>query len=138
MTRQTRLFLFTILAFSLAIVLIVYRYEYLLKEYRKPQTPDLGRVAGGKPTSKQYMAAEIIEMIRKSKEYIGDSITIFDNGDITSSNEKLQGTIAAVLNSKDNMNIVYSNANTNKLPLQYNVYVLAATYYRQQYADEFK
>jgi hypothetical protein len=138
MTRQTRLFLFTILIFSLAIVLIVYRYESLLKEYRKPQTPDLGSVVGGQPTNKQYTAAEIIDMIKKSKEYLGDSITIFDNGDIVSSNGKFQGTIAAVLNSKDNMNIVYSNANNNKLPLQYNVYVLAATYYRQQYAEEFK
>jgi len=54
-----------------------------------------------------------------------------------SSNGKFQGTIHAVISSKDNMDIVTGNMNVNKLPVQYNIYVLSATYYRDQYASEF-
>ena len=121
----------------MAIAIIVYRYEQLLGRQKKEQV-SLGAVPGGQPSNKQYTAAEIIDLIKKSKEYLGDSITIFDNGDITSSNSKFQGTLQAVINSKDNMDIVQNNAKTNRLPLQYNVYVLAAIYYRQQYASEFE
>lgn len=77
-------------------------------------------------------------MIKSSKEYLGDSITIYENGKIQSSNEKFFGTINAVLESEANMALVKSNCNANNLPLQYNIYVLAATFYRQQYPEEFK
>ncbi|HEY0680394.1 MAG TPA: hypothetical protein VGD17_19060 [Chitinophagaceae bacterium] len=138
MSRQSKILLFTIIVFAIALVLIVYRYESLLKEYKTAQKPSLGTITGGLPSNKEYTASEIIHLIKSSKEYIGDSITLYDNGDMLSSNGKFQGTIAAVINSKDNMDIVYSNTKNNKLPLHYNIYVLAATYYRQQYADEFK
>jgi hypothetical protein len=36
------------------------------------------------------------------------------------------------------MGIVKSNMQSNKLPLQYNIYRLAAYYYRQQYPEEVK
>jgi hypothetical protein len=137
MSKQRRLFLFTIIFFCITIAMIVYRYEYLLKQQNK-ERQQWSAVLGGYPSAKQYTAAEIIDLIKKSKEYMGDSITIFDNGEMTSSNGKFQGTIAAVLNSKDNMKIVMDNVKTNKLPMQYNVYLLAASYYRQQYSDEFK
>jgi hypothetical protein len=137
MSKPYKLLLFTILVSSVTIAIVVYRYEHLLARYKK-QEQNLGAVPGGRPSDKQYTAAEIIDLIKKTKEYLGDSITIFDNGDILSSNSKFQGTIRAVIESKDNMDIVRNNAKTNRLPLQYNVYVLAATYYRQQYASEFK
>jgi len=137
MSKPYKLLLFTTILFSVAITIIVYRYEQLLSRQKKEQH-SLGNVLGGTPSNKQYTAAEIIDLIKKSNEYIGDSITIFDNGDITSSNGKFQGTLKAVIDSKDNMDIVRNSANTNRLPLQYNVYVLAATYYRQQYASEFE
>jgi hypothetical protein len=136
MSKPYKLLLFTIIISIVAIAVIVFRYEQLLSRQKK-QEQNLGAVLGG-PSNKQYTAAEIIDMIKKSKEYLGDSITIFDNGDITSSNGKFQGTIKAVIESKDNMDIVRNNAKTNRLPLQYNVYILAATYYRQQYASEFE
>ncbi len=140
MTKPYRLLLFCILIFSIASAVIVYRYEFLLSELREEhqKTQNLGKVKGGFDSDKEYSATEIIELIKKSKEYIGDSITIFDNGDILSSNGKFQGTLSAVINSKDNMNIVHNNAKSNRLPLQYNVYVLAALYYRQQYPAEFE
>lgn len=137
MSKPYKLLLFTILVSSLTIAIIVYRYEHVLARYKK-QEQSLGAVLGGQPSDKQYTATEIIGLIKKSKEYLGDSLTIFDNGDILSSNTKFQGTIKAVIESKDNMDIVRNNARTNGLPLQYNVYVLAATYYRQQYASEFR
>src|SRR5215211_9125426 len=120
MSKPYKLLFFTIIISIVAIAVIVYRYEQLLSRQKK-QEQNLGAVLGGQPSNKQYTAAEIIDMIKKSKEYLGDSITIFDNGDITSSNGKFQGTIKAVIDSKDNMDIVRNNAKTNRLPLQYNV-----------------
>ncbi|MGB8194547.1 MAG: hypothetical protein WCF67_21625 [Chitinophagaceae bacterium] len=136
MNKHQKLLLFTVILFSLAIILIVYRYETLLQTQNKEQT--LRNIKDWMPSSKEYTAAEVIELIKNSKEYIGDSISIYVSGDIVSFNKKFQGTLAAVINSKDNMDIVRSSTGINKLPFQYNVYVLAATYYRRQYADEFK
>ena len=136
MNKHTKLLLFTIILSTLVISIIVYRYEFLIKELKKEQS--YGNVKGGTAFDKEYSAKEITDLIRSCKEYIGDSITIFDNGKMSSSNVKFQGTLNAVFDSKDNMDIVKSNMNTNRLPLQYNVYTLAATYYRQQYPDEFK
>ncbi len=138
MSKPYKLLLFTVIIFSLAIAIIVYRYERLLSKEEKEPGQGLGSVLGGQPTSKQYTVTQIIDLIKNSKEYIGDSITIFDNGDITSSNDKFQGTLQAVINSKDNIEIVRGSAKNNKLPLQYNAYVLAATYYRRQYPAEFE
>lgn len=136
MSKPYKLLLFTIIVSAVTISIIVYRYEQLLS--RQKNEEQLSRVPGGTPANVQYTAAEIIDLIKKTKEYLGDSITIFEDGEITSSNGKFQGTIKAVTDSKDNMNIVRNNIKTNRLPLQYNVYVLAATYYRQQYASEFE
>ena len=140
MSKPYKLLLFTIVVFSIAIAVIVYRYEFLISKYKEAQqkTQNLGIVKGGADSDKEYTAPEIIELIKKSNEYIGDTVTIFDNGDLVTSNSKFQGTIMAVINSKDNMDIVRNNAKTNRLPLQYNVYLLAATYYRQQYPTEFE
>ena len=140
MSKPYKLLLFTIIIFSVAIAIIIYRYEFLISKYKEAQqkTQNLGNVKGGADSDKEYTASEIIELIKKSNEYIGDTVTIFDNGDLVTSNSKVQGTIMAVINSKDNMDIVRNNAKTNRLPLQYNVYLLAATYYRQQYPTEFE
>ena len=140
MSKPYKLLLFTIIIFSVALAVIVYRYEFLISKYKEEQqkTQNLGSVKGGAASDKEYTAPEIIELIKESNEYIGDTVTIFDNGDIVTSNSKFQGTIMAVINSKDNMDIVRNNAKTNRLPLQYNVYILAATYYRQQYPSEFE
>lgn len=142
MSKPYKLLLFTILVAVVTIAIIVFRYEQLLaRQTRQEQGQGLGPVLGGQSSGALHTnstAAEIIALIKKSKEYIGDSITIFDNGDIITSNQKFQGTIKAITGSKDNMDIVRNNARINKLPLQYNVYVMAATYYRQQYASEFQ
>jgi hypothetical protein len=124
-----------ILFFLAVIVLIIYRYERLINEVRKEVRFD--RVDGVVSAEKKYTAQEIIALIKSSKEYINDSITIFNDGKMNSDNQKFQGTIMNVIESKDNMEIVKSNMNTNKLPIQYNIYILAATYYRWQYPAEF-
>ena len=133
MRRESKLLLFTIICFSVAIILIIYRYEGLLKSAEKA-----GEAEVSAPAAKKYAAAEIIQQIKTSKEYLGDSVTILDNGDLLSSNGKFQGTISAIVNGRDNMNTVKINTQVNKLPLQVNIYRLAATYYRMQYPDEFK
>lgn len=134
MKKTRKLFFFIITFFIVLIALIIYRYERLLVQTRKEVRFD--SVAGGSPGARQFNAQEIIALIRQSKEYLGDSVTIFENGDMKSNNNKFQGTIQAVISSKDNMDVVKSNMASNKLPLQYNIYVLAATYYRNQYASE--
>ena len=140
MSKPYRLLLFFSVFFCLIIGVVVYRYEFQLRKLKEEheKTQNLGSVKGGVQSDKEYTATDIIDLIHKSNEYIGDTVTIFDNGDMLSSNGKFQGTIAAVVNSKDNMDIVRNNAKSNRLPLQYNVYILAATYYRQQYPTEFK
>jgi recombinational DNA repair ATPase RecF len=135
MKKETRLMIFTIIVSLLSIVFIVLRYEKLLQKQHKEAS--LPPVKNGNPL-KELTAAEIIEKIKASKDYLGDSITIFEDGKIISSNSKFQGTINAVVNTPENMEIVKSNSNTNRLPLQYNVYMLAAAYYKTQYPEEFK
>ena len=123
--------IFLIVFFSIVTGLIVYRYELLLTRVRAET--HFENVTGGAAHDKKYTAAEIVTLIKASKEYLGDSITIFDNGEMRSGNEKLQGTIHAVISSKDNMDVVKAAMAGNKLPIQYNIYTLAATWYRQQY-----
>lgn len=135
MKKEIKIVLFTVIVAIISIALVVLRYEKLLQEYRK--APQLSVVKGG-TSVKELTAAEIIEKIKASKEYLGDSIIIFEDGRMVSSNQKFQGTINAVLNSRANMEIVSNNCTTNNLPVQYNVYILAAIYYRDQYKDEFK
>lgn len=125
--------IFLIVFFSIVTWLIIRRYELLLAKTRAET--HFENVTGGAPHDKKYTAPEIIALIKDSKEYLGDSITIFDNGEIRSGNEKLQGTINAVIGSKDNMDVVKAAMAGNKLPIQYNIYVLAATYYRRQYPE---
>lgn len=133
MKKIHKLLVFIIGFFIILIGLIIYRYEKLLEQTRAEVS--FGRVEGG-ATLKKYNAHEIISLIRSSKEYLGDSITIFDNGEMQSSNAKFQGTIQAVIHSGDNMSMVKSSMAVNRLPIQYNIYVLAATFYRNQYAAE--
>lgn len=130
-----KLFYFSIILSVSVLLAVIFRYEELLSKQKKQDL--LPAVQGGALSGKVYSSSEIIKLIAASKEYIGDSITIFDNGEILSANGKFQGTINAVIHSEENMEIVHANTSTNKLPLQYNVYVLAATYYRQQYPEEF-
>lgn len=137
MKKEVKLVLFiSILAIG-AVALVIYRYEKLLKE-REKSVLELSKVIGGTKIRKDYTAQEIYELIKAAPEYIGDSITIFENGEMVSSNVKLNGTLSAVTTSEGNMNMVEANMKNNKLPLQYNVYVIAAVFYRQQYPDEFK
>ena len=96
----------------------------------------LRAVEGGVSSERKYNAQEIIHLISSSPVYLGDTITIFDNGEMQSSLRRFQGTINSVLNSKPNMDIVMDQMETNKLPVQYNVYLLAAQYYRQQYPTD--
>ncbi len=134
MKKETRLVVFTITIAVIAISLTILRYEKLLKLQNSIGV--IPKVKGG-IIVKELTAQEIIEQIKASKEYIGDSITLFENGRMATSNPKFQGTISAVINSEENMNIVKSNNDNNGLSIHYNIYVLAATYYRNQYTEEF-
>lgn len=137
MKRETKIIWFVVIVAFVAIALVVFRYEKLLieKEYNSSAER---RVKGGVPVKTEYTAEEIIALIKSCPEYLGDSITIFENGDMVSSNGKFNGTIEAVKTTGGNMDIVRNDMKMNKLPLQYNVYRLAAIYYRQQYPDEIK
>ena len=137
MKRETKLILFVLIVSITAIVLVIFRYEKLLAD-RERDHKAMIKIPGGAKIKMDYTAGEIIDLIKKSPEYLGDSVTIFENGDMVSSNGKFNGTLEAVINNDGNMGIVKSNMFSNKLPLQYNIYRLAASYYRQQYSDEVK
>jgi hypothetical protein len=131
MKVSLRTYTFTVGVLLLLIGLVIYRYEKLLDNLHYDKA--LGQIVGGAPSNKHYTAAEIIALIKSSSAYLGDSITLFDNGQIHSNNDRFQGTINAVTGTKANMDIVMSHTGSNNLPVQYNIYVLAAQYYRQQY-----
>lgn len=137
MKRETKIIFFVVVVSFVAIALVVYRYEKLLVDKERDYKLS-NKIRGGVSATKDYTAQEIIDLIKKSPEYLGDSVTIFENGDMTSSNGKFNGTINAVITSDGNMNMVKGSMKTNKLPLQYNIYRLAASFYRQQYPEETK
>jgi hypothetical protein len=136
MKKETKILIAVVVMAVLAISIIVIRYERLLKTQKEELLAASSKVKGGVAV-KTYSATEIIDLIKASKEYIGDTITIFEDGKLTTSNPKFQGTIDAVISSEKNMAFVKSNADANSLPLQYNIYTLAATFYRSQYPSEF-
>lgn len=118
----------------LIFVVILWLFSlYLLSIYYERQIASERKIKGG--MKKEYTANDILTMIKNSKEYIGDSVTIFENGDITTNNFKLQGTIGHVLNN--DKEYVKGITTANHLPFQYNLYCLAAGYYRSQYPTEF-
>src|ERR1700748_3868470 len=81
-------YLFTVAALLLLTALVIYRYEKILKKIHDER--NFVRVQGGAPVPKPYTAAGIIALIKSSKSYLGDSITIFENGEIHSSNGSFQ------------------------------------------------
>ncbi|RYG01701.1 MAG: hypothetical protein EOO02_12175 [Chitinophagaceae bacterium] len=137
MKSQKKIIIFLILVNIVSVTLVVSRYESLLLKKQK-ELLTIVPVKGAEKSAGNYTASEITDLIRKSKEYIGDTITIYDNGELKSTNNKFQGTLNAVINTPANMDIVVSNGVNNKLPIQYNIYILAAAFYRQQYPLEFK
>jgi len=137
MKKETRIILFVVVVSITAIALIIFRYEKLLID-KEREHKAITKIPGGVAIKTEYTAQEIMELIKKSPEYLGDSVTIFENGDMVSSNGKFNGTIQSVITNDGNMGIVKSNMQSNKLPLQYNIYRLAAYYYRQQYPEEVK
>jgi hypothetical protein len=137
MKKETKIIFFVVVVSIVAIALVIFRYEKLLIDKQREHKASI-KIPGGVAIKTDYTAQEIIDLIKRSPEYLGDSVTIFENGDMVSSNGKFNGTIQAVLTNDGNMGIVKSNMQSNKLPLQYNIYRLAAYYYRQQYAEEVK
>lgn len=137
MKKETRIILFIVVVSITAIALVIFRYEKLLIDKDKEHKATI-KIPGGVAIKTDYTAQEIIELIKRSPEYLGDSVTIFENGDMVSTNGKFNGTIQAVITNDGNMGMVKNNMQSNKLPLQYNIYRLAAYYYRQQYPEEVK
>jgi len=137
MKKETKLILFVVTVAFVAIALVVFRYEKLLIDKEREYKTE-NKIPGGVAIKTVYTAQELISLIKNCPEYLGDSVTIFENGDMISSNGKFNGTLNAVTKDDGNMNIVRGNMKNNKLPLQFNIYQLAATYYRQQYPDEIK
>jgi hypothetical protein len=137
MKREPKIILFVVIVSFVAIALVVYRYEKLLVDKERDHKVN-NKIQGGIAIKTDYTAQEIVSLIKNSAEYLGDSITIFENGDMVSSNGKFNGTLQAVISNDGNMGIVRNNMRSNKLPLQYNIYELAAIYYKRQYPGEVK
>ncbi len=121
--------------------LVIFVYEFLLKKDTGSTTTasstddGIPKITDGRKTS--YTVAEVLSMIKSDKVYLGDSIVIYDNGDMRSSNPKFQGTIDAVLKVEGNVKGLNEKAVQTKIPFQYHLYIFAATIYRDQYAEEF-
>lgn len=137
MKKETKIILFVVIVAITAVALVIFRYEKILIDKDREHKATI-KIPGGATIKADYTAQEIVDLIKRSPEYLGDSVTIFENGDMVSSNGKFNGTIQAVITNDGNMGIVKSNMHSNKLPLQYNIYRLAASYYRQQYSEEIK
>lgn len=124
-----------------SVVAVVFVYEVLLKKSSNTETTavtgneDPPKITNGKKSS--YTASEVIDLIKSDKVYLGDSIVIFDNGDLRSSIPKFQGTIDAILKVESNVKGLNDKAKETRIPFQYHLYIFAATVYRDQYAEEF-
>ena len=136
MRKEKKVVIFILLLSTLVISLVVIRYEMLIKG-KEGIVIERSNVRGGK-ILKEYNAQETLDLIYSNPNYIGDTITIYENGEMYSSNQKMNGTLNAVTSSEGNMSMVKNDMKTNKLPLHYNIYNIAAIFYRQQYPDEFK
>lgn len=121
---------------------VIFIYEFLLnKNSNTSSTTSVveegnPKITGGKKSN--YTVGEVIEMIKSDKVYLGDSIVIFDNGDLKSSIPKFQGTIDAILKVESNVKGLNDKARETRIPFQYHLYIFAATVYRDQYAEEFR
>lgn len=130
--------LFTAILSAAAVIFV---YEVLLRKnpdsVTGPSAGDGGapKITDGRKTS--YTAKEVIDMIKSDKVYLGDSIVIYDDGTMTSTNPKFQGTIDAVLKVESNVKGLNDRAIETKIPFQYHLYIFSATIYRDQYAEEF-
>jgi hypothetical protein len=124
-----------ILLLSLMVLgLTVFRYERIIRSLKSELKQK--KIANADLAAK-FSNKDIIELIRKSPRYLGDTVTINPSGQLLSSNGKFQGTINAVTDHEENMVVVEDAQRRNQLPLQFNIYELAAGYYRSQYPDEF-
>ena len=130
-----------ILSAIVTAAVVVFIYEVVLDKKSTPITTvaagdeGMPTITDGKKTS--YTAKEVIDMIKSDKVYLGDSVVIFDNGDLKSSLPKFQGTIDAILKVESNVKGLNDKARETKIPFQYHLYIFAATVYRDQYAEEF-
>lgn len=130
--------LFTAIITAAAVIFV---YEVLLNKNSSSTTTvttegdGVPKITGGRKTS--YTASEVLDMIKQDKVYLGDSVVIYDNGDLKSNNPKFQGTIDAILKVESNVKGLNEQALETKIPFQYHLYIFAATVYRDQYADEF-
>jgi hypothetical protein len=131
MNKHTRIVLFILLLSLFLVVLVIGYYE------KKIANMTSIRIKGGVSLNKEFTADEIISMIKKSPMYIGDSITIYENGEIVSSNPKFQGTLNHVANNDADKKNIERESSKNHLPFIYNLYVTSAYFYRNQFAEEF-
>jgi hypothetical protein len=121
---------------------VIFVYEVLLKKksssINEVSIAETGipKITDARKTS--FTATEVIDMIKKDTVYLGDSIVIYDNGDLVSSNLKFQGTINSILSVESNVKWLTGKTEETKIPFQYHLYNFAATVYREQYATEFK
>src|SRR4051812_18612742 len=106
MQNQKKIIVFLLLLNITSVVLVVYRYERILSGLTEAGT-QVTPVEGGTKI-KTYTAEEIKSLIKGSKEYIGDSIIIYENGTLSTNNSKFQGTLNAVTSSDANMELVKS------------------------------
>jgi hypothetical protein len=136
--NKLRIILVTMILSALAVVFV---YEILLKKNPKSETTastnnnEMPVITDAKKTS--YTALEILNMIKSDKVYLGDSVVLFDNGELRSSIPKFQGTIDAIMKVETNVKGLTEKAMETKIPFQYHLYIFSATVYREQYPDEF-
>jgi len=108
--------------------IITYTLSLCVSCSEKPRTTDSLRAG------KQYTAQEIVQMIKELPEYIGDSVRITRNGKVISDNDKIQGTIRAIL--AHNSEGIAIEAENTKIPFQVLLYRNAAIHYKVQFPDD--
>jgi hypothetical protein len=93
-------------------------------------------VIGGVKT--QYTQKEIIDMIKRLPDYQGDSIIVFDNGEIKSFLPELDGGLQYAQNDPDTRLYLEGLAKSERLPLAFVIYRHVLPYYIQQHKNQKK
>lgn len=116
MTLDRRLLLFAILVMGFVIIHLNIKLNRL---YR----------TAGYVTSVKYTPTEIIQRIKQSKNYKGDSIFVDEDGKLGSHNIYMQGNLREMYNIEINANNVFARMKEANQPVQYYFYELASFYF---------
>ncbi len=128
MKKEKKTLLLTIILSVMVCSCLLFYYQEILGNARSLYGP-------GSNLKQTYTTAEIVDLIKQQANYLGDSLTVFEDGSIKSNFPSFQGTIDHVSqNPADNKEVV-AQMKAFRLPKPVVVYNLAAHFYLLEHPE---